>query len=94
MPRRRFRNGLVGRTDVISFRDWSLEAQTGDSLEGSDVSRLAGSNLKGLWAGLTMSWDETDRPQEAIYAANEQRFDKLGVLLRAFRILDHSPSSS
>jgi dihydrodipicolinate synthase/N-acetylneuraminate lyase len=37
------------------------------------LTRLNSEGIKGIWAGLTMSWDEKDRLDEATYRANTER---------------------
>jgi 4-hydroxy-tetrahydrodipicolinate synthase len=37
------------------------------------VARLNSDGIKGIWAGLTMAWDEKDRLDEATYRANTER---------------------
>src|SRR5687768_18592368 len=37
------------------------------------MSRLTAEEIKGIWAGVTMSWDEQFRFDEATYAANIER---------------------
>ena len=38
------------------------------------MSRLTADQVRGIWAGMTMSWDEDDRFEEDTYARNIQRF--------------------
>jgi len=37
------------------------------------VTRLKSEGIKGVWAGLTMAWDEKDRLDEGTYHANSER---------------------
>lgn len=43
------------------------------------MTRLAAKDIKGIWAGVTMSWDEQDRFDEDTYAANTDRLCRAGV---------------
>jgi dihydrodipicolinate synthase/N-acetylneuraminate lyase len=43
------------------------------------MSRLTARDLHGIWAGITMSWDEQDRFDEASYRANTEGMCKAGV---------------
>jgi dihydrodipicolinate synthase/N-acetylneuraminate lyase len=43
------------------------------------MSRLTAETLRGIWAGMTMSWDEKDRFEEATYRTNTEAMCKAGV---------------
>jgi dihydrodipicolinate synthase/N-acetylneuraminate lyase len=43
------------------------------------MKRLTAATLHGIWAGVTMSWDETDRFDEASYRTNTERMCRAGV---------------
>jgi 4-hydroxy-tetrahydrodipicolinate synthase len=43
------------------------------------MSRLTADKLRGIWAGITMSWDEHDRFDEASYRANTEAMCRAGV---------------
>ncbi len=43
------------------------------------MGRLSGNELRGIWAGITMSWDASDRFDEASYRANTEAMCKAGV---------------
>lgn len=40
---------------------------------GTENARLTANQLRGIWAGVTMSWDDADRFDEKTYADNVQR---------------------
>jgi len=40
---------------------------------GTEVNRLNANQVRGIWAGVTMSWDEANRFDEETYAANVRR---------------------
>ena len=41
--------------------------------------RLRAENLEGIWAGVTMAWDEKYQFDQANYRANTERMCKAGV---------------
>ena len=43
------------------------------------MSRLTAEALRGIWAGMTMSWDEQDRFDEVSYRTNTETMCKAGV---------------
>jgi dihydrodipicolinate synthase/N-acetylneuraminate lyase len=43
------------------------------------MTRLTANNLRGIWAGITMSWDERDRFDEASYRTNTEAMCRAGV---------------
>lgn len=43
------------------------------------MSRLAGKDIYGVWAGITMSWDESDQFDEASYRANTEQMCRSGA---------------
>ncbi len=43
------------------------------------MNRLSADRLRGIWAGITMSWDERDRFDEASYRANTEAMCRAGV---------------
>ena len=43
------------------------------------MSRLTADSLRGIWAGITMSWDDRDRFDEASYRANTEALCRAGV---------------
>lgn len=43
------------------------------------MKRLSADTLHGIWAGITMSWDERDRFDEASYRANTEAMCRAGV---------------
>jgi len=43
------------------------------------MARLSSGGIKGIWAGLTMAWDERDRLDEVGYRANTERLCRAGV---------------
>src|SRR3977135_15205 len=41
--------------------------------------RLTADNLRGIWAGITLSWDDKDRFDEASYRTNTEAMCRAGV---------------
>lgn len=43
------------------------------------MGRISADDLRGIWVGTTMVWDEQDRLEEATYRANTERMCRAGV---------------
>ena len=71
MPRKRL-PGIPGELRPLKDR----EDHTTSHREGTTPvtnPRLTAENLHGIWAGVTMPWDENDQFDEEIYATNIRR---------------------